>query len=54
MLELSITSYPLAMKDYFSLNGKTIAEFMTELKALSDTEKYEFRAMLKEVGYKLP
>jgi len=46
-------SFPLAMLDFFGKNGKETMEFMNELKALTDTDKAEFRAMLVEKGYKL-
>jgi uncharacterized protein YcgL (UPF0745 family) len=49
-----ITSFPLAMMDYFGKNGKETSDFMQELKALTDADKAEFRAMLKEQGYGLP
>ena len=53
-MDLSLSSFPLAMKDYFGLNSRGISEFMAELRALTDGDKTEFRSMLKEVGYKLP
>lgn len=53
-MDTTLTSFPLAMKDYFGLNGKGISEFMAELRALTDSDKNEFRSLLKEVGYKLP
>ena len=47
----AIKSFPAAMLDYFGKNGKDNVAFMGELKALSDQEKAEFRAMLKAIGY---
>jgi len=44
-------SFPAAMMDYFGKNGKDNLAFMSELKALSDTEKAEYREMLKGAGY---
>lgn len=51
-LNLTLTSFPLAMLDYFGKRTDT-AGFMAELKALNDKDKAEFRAMLKEIGYDL-
>lgn len=49
-----LMSWPIAMKDFFGYQpGKGTAEFMAELKALTDADKAEFRAMLIEKGYKL-
>ena len=55
-MNLAITSFPIAMLDYFGKHPDrpTTAEFMNEMKALSDQDKAEFRAMLKEIGYQLP
>jgi hypothetical protein len=47
----SIKSYAAAMLDFFGKNGKDTTAFMGEMKALSDSDKYEFRVMLKGVGY---
>jgi hypothetical protein len=47
----SITSFPVAMLDYFGKNGKETSGFMQEMKALTDADKAEFRSMLKEIGY---
>ena len=46
-----ITSFPQAMMDYFGKRGET-ADFLKELKALTDKDKADFRDMLKEAGYK--
>lgn len=35
-----------AMKEYFGLNGKTVAEFAKELRALSYEERQQFHEML--------
>jgi hypothetical protein len=47
----SIISFPQAMMDYFGKTEKGIQGFMTELKALNDTDKFDFRMMLREIGY---
>lgn len=47
----AIKSFPAAMLDYFGKNGKDNVAFMGELKALSDSEKAEYREMLKSIGY---
>lgn len=50
----SIKSYPQAVMDYFGKKpDETTQEFMGELKALSDSDKADFRFMLKEIGYGL-
>jgi hypothetical protein len=49
----SIKSYAQAMLDYFGKNGKDTQAFMTELRALHDIDKAEFRMMLSEIGYTL-
>lgn len=48
-------SYPLAMLDFFGKRpgNDSTADFMAELKALTDTDKAEFREMLTAKGYKL-
>jgi uncharacterized protein YcgL (UPF0745 family) len=48
----AISSYPQAMMDYFGKRGET-ADFLKELKSLSDADKAEFREMLKAEGYNL-
>jgi hypothetical protein len=46
------TSFPAAMMHYFGKKeGQETSGFLAELKALSDTEKAEFRQMLRDVGY---
>lgn len=51
----AIVSFPLAMLDYFGKKpGQETLGFMEELKALTATDKAEFREMLKEQGYGLP
>lgn len=37
-----------AMKDFFGYNGGTAGTFAAELKALSDADKAEFKAMLSD------
>lgn len=44
-------SYAQAMLDFFGKNGKDTAEFMTEMKALTDADKLWFRQQLATVGY---
>jgi len=47
-------SYVEAMKDYFGfLPGQTMSEFFRELKQLTDTDRAEFKAMLRSVGYEI-
>lgn len=49
-----ISSFPIAMIDFFGKNGKDTPAFMSELKALTDADKAEFRELLKAIGYGLP
>lgn len=47
-----ITSYPIAMIDYFGKqSGQDTAGFLTELKALTNADKAEFKDMLRSAGY---
>ena len=47
-------SFTTAMLDFFGkLPGQSTMDFATELKALTDADKAEFRAGLVAYGYKL-
>lgn len=39
-----------AMKDYFGLNGKSVTDFMKEIKALTYKDRLDFHAMLSAAG----
>lgn len=48
------TSFAAAMRDFFGmLPEKKLADFMIELKALTDEDREFFRAELIRVGYTL-
>jgi len=51
----AITSFPLAMRNFFGDRPDHTGsmEFMKEMKELTDSDKAEFREMLKEQGYGL-
>lgn len=43
--------FALAMRDYFDNVSKTAAEFMLEIKALTEADRDYFKAELTRVGY---
>ena len=52
MSDTKPTSLPAALMHYFGKKPEqTTAEFMAELKALSDQDKAEFRELLRGIGY---
>ena len=47
------TSFPAACMDYFGKRpGTGSADFIQELKTLTDEDKRQLRELLREVGYK--
>ena len=47
-------TFASAMKEYFGLkDGETTSGFMAEMKALTEKDKNDFRAMLPSVGYEI-
>lgn len=47
------SSFAAAMKDYFGFApDQNLGAFAAEVKALSDKDKSEYKAMLEGVGYK--